>query len=170
MTTWDEIVRANGPPTYGTAWKILGHAQDCEDVMQDVFVEAHKLYVKGNVRNWPAMLKRMATFRALDLLRLRKAVDSIEGLPITDPSPGPQALAIRHEDEVRLQTLVAELPPRQAAVFCLRYFDELSHDEIATALEISLNAVAIALHKARVSLRDGLSSTYITIVSKEQQL
>ncbi|MDX1927896.1 MAG: sigma-70 family RNA polymerase sigma factor, partial [Pirellulaceae bacterium] len=44
--------------------------------------------------------------------------------------------------------------PRQAAVFCLAYFEELSAEEIALALEISTNAVGLALHKARAKLQE----------------
>jgi len=33
--TWNDIVHVHGPPTYRTAWRILGHAQDCEDDLQE---------------------------------------------------------------------------------------------------------------------------------------
>jgi RNA polymerase sigma factor (sigma-70 family) len=57
------------------------------------------------------------------------------------------------EAEMQIRALIAGLPPRQAEVFCLSHFEELSHDEIAQTLQISANAVSIALHKARLALR-----------------
>jgi len=63
-------------------------------------------------------------------------------------------MAIDQEETLRLRAIVADLPPRQAAVFCMAHFEELSHDEIAGTLEISNGAVAMALHKARAKLRE----------------
>lgn len=153
MTPWNQIVREHGPPTYRTAWRILQHAQDCEDVLQEVFLEAHEKFVRGEITHPRTFLSRLVTFRAIDLLRRRRAVDSIEEASTLDQSPGPDRAVIEREEELRLRTIVADLPPRQAAVFCMAHFDELSHGEIATTLEITNGAVAMALHKARVRLR-----------------
>ncbi len=93
------------------------------------------------------------TFRALDSLRRRKEVYSLDESPVYDESLDPELAAMHREEEMRLRGIVAALPARQAAVFCLAHFEELSHEEIATTLEISTNAVAMALHKARAGLR-----------------
>lgn len=154
MTTWNDIVRVHGPPTYSTAWRILGHAQDCEDVLQEAFIEAHKLFIAGKIANPQAFLNRLVTFRALDALRRRKTRGSVDPSTLVDESLGPPEKAIEQEDDMRLRAIVAELPPRQAAVFCMTHFEELSREEIADLLEISTNAVAMALHKARVTLRE----------------
>lgn len=153
MVNWNQIVREHGPPTYQTAWRILYHAQDCEDVMQEVFIEAHKLYVSGKVTHWRTFLHRLVTFRALDFLRRRKTNEPLSERSIVDATPGPVEALARQENTTWIRNLVAKLPDRQAAVFCLVHFDELSHEEIARTLDISLNAVAMALHKARKSLR-----------------
>jgi len=52
-----------------------------------------------------------------------------------------------------LREAIGQLPDGQAAVFSLRYFDELSYDQIAQALGISPAAVGMALRKARVKLQ-----------------
>ncbi len=153
MTTWNDIVHVHGPPTYRTAWRILGHTQDCEDVLQEAFIEAHKMFVAGKIGNPQAFLNRLVTFRALDALRRRKTLSSVDPSTFVDGSLGPPEKVIEHEDDMRLRAIVAELPPRQAAVFCMTHFEELSHEEIADSLEISSNAVAMALHKARATLR-----------------
>jgi RNA polymerase sigma-70 factor (ECF subfamily) len=56
---------------------------------------------------------------------------------------------------------VAQLPPREAAVFCLRYFEDLSYQDIASTLNIRLGAAATALHKARARL-EGLLAEAVT--------
>ena len=74
MTNWERIVREHGGMVFGTAWRVLGHAADCEDVVQEVFLEAHKLQQSQPVRNWPGLLRKLATYRALaqSLVRLGK--------------------------------------------------------------------------------------------------
>ncbi len=64
----------------------------------------------------------------------------------------PDEAAVSHELADRLRVALAELPPREAEVFCLRYFDDLSYQEIADTLSVSGGAVAMALHKARAKL------------------
>ena len=153
MSDWEEIVSEHGPPTYRSAWRILRQTEDCEDCLQDVFVEAHKLYLAGKVTHWRTFLSRLVTFRALDLLRRRKKTTSLDHMQLFDASIGPEAAIIAAEDIVRVRELIAELPKHQAAVFCLVHLEELSHVEIANTLNITTNAVALALHKARASLR-----------------
>jgi RNA polymerase sigma-70 factor (ECF subfamily) len=153
---WEEIVRDHGPAAYQTAWRILRHAEDCEDVLQNVFMEAHKLFVDGTVTHWRTFLSRLVTYRALDALRRRKATFSLENVTLADPSGDPEDIAIRVEEAARVRAIVAELPKRQAAVFCLAHFEELSNKEIANTLEISTGAVAMALHKGRGNLRSVL--------------
>jgi RNA polymerase sigma-70 factor (ECF subfamily) len=91
----------------------------------------------------------MATRRALDRLRRRKPIadeNEIASLPSTE---NPIENAIARELESRLRHAVAELPPREAEVFCLRCFDGLSYVQIAELLGISQSAVSTALNKAR---------------------
>jgi len=158
VNSWNEIVRQHGPPTYRAAWRVLQHAQDCEDVVQEVFIEAHKLFERGEIKHPRTLLNRMVTFRAIDLIRKRRATDSIEtsaeSSSLRDSAPGPDNSAINEEETLRLRAIVGELPSRQSAVFCLVHFEELSHNEIAQTLEISKGAVAMALHKARAKLRE----------------
>jgi RNA polymerase sigma-70 factor (ECF subfamily) len=157
MESWEEIVNEHGPPAFHAAWRILRHPQDCEDVVQEVFIEAHRMVSKGKVRNWCAFLVRLATCRALDALRGRRSFSEFEPTLLSSRSMGPDENAMAKEETMQIRALVAGLAPRQAAVFCLAHFEELSHDEIAETLEISVNAVSIALHKARLALRSLLN-------------
>jgi len=152
VTDWDRIVREHGPVVFATAWRILGHAADTEDVVQEVFLQAHQMAQVEVVRCWEALLRRLAACRALDRLRQRRATVSIDSLALTTTSDDPEAIAMERELAGRLRQAVALLPRREATVFCLRYFDDLSYEEIAETLQISLGAVGTALHKARTRL------------------
>lgn len=159
MTDWDRIVREYGPLVFTTAWRILGHVADTEDVVQEVFLQVHQLQRTDPVRHWGGLLRRLAACRALDRLRQRKNTVSLNGLSLVGPDVGPEAAAVERELSERLRSALAKLPDREAAVFCLRYFDDLSYQEIADALRIRTGAVASALHKARLKLESFLLET-----------
>lgn len=152
MTDWDRIVRQYGPMVFATAWRILGNAADAEDVVQDVFLQIHQLQQTRPVRYWVALLRRLAACRALDRLRQRRPVVPLDDLHVASSNEGPEAAAMSHELADRLRQAVAQLPEREGAIFCLRYFDDLSYQQIADTLNIRPGSVAAALHKARARL------------------
>jgi len=152
VTDWDRIVREHGPVVFATAWRILGHAADAEDVVQEVFLQAHQMQQQETVRSWEALLRRLAACRALDRLRQRRSLVPIDGLSLASTADDPEAIAVGRELSDRLRLALARLPRREATVFCLRYFDDLSYEDIAETLQIRVGAVATALHKARARL------------------
>jgi RNA polymerase sigma-70 factor (ECF subfamily) len=157
-TDWNELVRREGPGVYRAAWRILGHEADTEDVVQNVFLEAHRQWCTRPTAEWIGILRSMATRRALDLLRRRRsfaASDELLAVPATDD---PVASAIERELAARLTQVLADLPPREAEVFCLRFFEDFSYEQIAAQLGISGSAVSTALNKARAKLETMLDS------------
>jgi RNA polymerase sigma-70 factor (ECF subfamily) len=137
---------------FGQAWRILGHAADAEDVVQDVFLQAHQLNKEQPVRHWPAFLRRLTACRALDRLRQRKAGVPLGGLALYSTEDGPDEALLGKELAERLREAIATLPPREGSVFCLRYFEDLPYTQIAEVLQIQVGAVGAALHKARAKL------------------
>jgi RNA polymerase sigma-70 factor (ECF subfamily) len=152
VADWDRIVREHGPMVFATAWRILGHAADAEDVVQDVFLQVHQLHQAGPVRYWVGLLRRLATCRALDRLRQRRHPVSLDSIPLASSGPSPEAALLEKELAERLRQAIAQLPQREGAVFCMRYFEDLSYQQIAESLHIRSGAVAAALHKARAKL------------------
>jgi RNA polymerase sigma-70 factor, ECF subfamily len=157
VTDWERVVREHGPRVFGMAWRILGHAADAEDVVQEVFLQAHQLQRTKPVQHWGAFLHRLATCRALDRLRQRRGTVSLEGHEAICTTNNPEEAAIGRELAGRLRDAVAQLPEREAGVFCMRYYEDLSYEDIAAALNIQVGAVGVALHKARAKLEVQLS-------------
>lgn len=149
---WHELVESTGPVVYGIAWRILGHPQDAEDTVQDVFFEVHRLWSTRQAQDWRAVLRRMAVCRALDRVRQRRASVSADDLDLTEHRPGPQEIVAGQELEVLLREAIGRLPDREAEVFCLRFFDDRDYSEIAALLGITSSSVGTALHKARQKL------------------
>jgi RNA polymerase sigma-70 factor, ECF subfamily len=154
LTDWETLVRECAPMAFQTAWRILGHLQDTEDAVQEGLVEAFRAHRAGEVRNWGGLVRTAATSRALDRLRKRRTVEVLPENLASPANVGPDQLAEARELAQWLRNAVALLPARQAEVFSLRYFGELSNAEIAATLNITSEAVAMALFKARASLAD----------------
>lgn len=140
---------------YRTALRIVGQAADAEDVLQDVFMEVHRLWQSREVANWEALLRSLATRRAIDHLRKNKGEESLQQ-PIADHRVAPDELIREQELQAEVRRAMARLPQQQAEVFALHYLDEQSHQEIAASLKISAHSVAVALHKARAKLETDL--------------
>ena len=158
MTSWEEVVREHGPMAFAAAWRVLGHAGDTEDAVQEAFLSAFHLHRSQKVASWGALLRRLATCRALDLLRKRHPCQ-----PLTLDAPAavftqPETVAVASELAQRLRQALLKLAPREAEVFSLRYFGEMTNEQIAEELEMSTGTVAVALHKARARLRDLLET------------
>ena len=112
--------------------------------------------------NWGGLLRQLAARRALDLLRRRRAasvaaaaVGAVARHAAAPASTDPQAAAVVAEQADALRRALAELPAREAEVFSLRHFGDLSNADVAATLRITPNAAA-ALSKARARLRAAL--------------
>ncbi len=166
MTDWNSIVRKHGRVAWLTAYRLLGNYADASDCYQNTFLEAFKVAHREGVRNWPPLLRRLATARALDMLRTRyrdksriEPAQDVLNTPAVDPSPVQRAEAVELAD--RLRAALTQLPPQQAEVFCLCSFDEMSYRQIAGRLELDTNTVGVLLHRARKHLQGLLASVQL---------
>ena len=121
-------------------------------MVQEVFLEAFQLRQKQAVGNWAGLLRMVATRRALDRLRRRRKTEPLDGMECARADSSPHDAAVASELADRLREAIGQLPDGQAAVFSLRYFDELSYEQIAETLGIEPSAVGMSLHKARAKL------------------
>ena len=69
MTDWSQVVQQHGAIVWKTVYRLLHNEADAADCFQDTFISAVKLSESLEVRNWPGLLKRLATARASDRLR-----------------------------------------------------------------------------------------------------
>jgi RNA polymerase sigma-70 factor (ECF subfamily) len=92
------------------------------------------------------------------MLRKEKRIlpGAVEGLGLTDPRPGPEALAANSEQAEAVQEAVLALPEASRAVLVLREYESLSYQEIAEALDIPVGTVMSRLNYARKLLREKL--------------
>ncbi len=158
MTDWDDIVARHGRVVWETAWRMLGNHADALDCYQESFLDALKVVRRETVRDWPALLRRLATARAMDLLRgrYRRAGRNrplVNELSVISPQPGPRQLAEADDLLEQLRRELAQLPDRQADVFCLVALEGLSYREVGDRLKLDTSAVGMLLSRARRRLR-----------------
>lgn len=137
---------------YRAALRIVGQRSDAEDVVQEVFFEVHRRHWPQGADNWEALLRTMATRRALDSVRRRKVKLRPLGSDLEQRGAEPEESARLREFEELVRAGIARLPRQQAEVITLHCLEGSSHQEIARELRISLHSVASALHKARTRL------------------
>src|SRR5437588_7290403 len=161
MTDWSQIVQEHGPLVWRTAYRLLNQDADAADCFQRTFVSALEVALVERVRHWPALLRRLATARALDQLRQRRREtdrmrSGFDEALIPDKSAAPDQAAAASELAEHLRRALAELEPRQAQVFCLACLEEVGYAEIAQQPGITVNHVGVLLNRARGDLRERL--------------
>jgi RNA polymerase sigma-70 factor (ECF subfamily) len=174
MIDWDELIRREGPAVWRTAYGLVRNRDDADECYQETFLAALELSTRQPVHNWPALLQRLATRRAIDRVR-RKLRSGRREEPANltlaegaeaDPSEQAQAAELARA----LQWAVAELPQRQAEVFWLHDLGDWSHQQIADQLGITPNAVGVILHRARQKLQELLNiQTRISAALRQQR-
>lgn len=155
---------------YRVALRITGREEDALDVVQDAFIKAFDgltgFQRESGFKTW---LLRIATNRALDVLRARKVrlAVSLEGgdgsedvatdahTPVDDATPGDSMERV--ELEQRLQRAIEALPPDQKSVFSLFALKGLTYGEIADVVGIPIGTVMSRLFHARKKLHGMLA-------------
>ena len=158
MPDWPEIIEREGESVWRTAYRLLGDRADADECFQEAFVAALEVSRREPVRDWGALLRRLASSCAID--RLRRRYRHGQNRPVADwdalpgPSPSPSQGVEDAEQAESLRAAPACLTPNQAEAFCLHHLEEWSYREIAGHLAITVDAVGVLLHRARKRLRE----------------
>ncbi|MEX2138799.1 MAG: sigma-70 family RNA polymerase sigma factor [Pirellulales bacterium] len=162
MTDWSQIVEDHGPIVWKTAYRLLGNGADAADCFQRTFLAAVELSRRQPVRHWPALLRRLATARALEQLRVRiRERGRQTGLSESDSQDGrasPLEVAQASELAEGMRIALGEVDPRQAQAFCLTQLEGHSYDEVAAELGVTVNHVGVLLNRARATLKERLAA------------
>ena len=167
------LVDALSTPIYRLGLKMLGNAQDAEDILQNTFLNAltHLPDFEGrsSVSTW---LYRIAANEALMLIRKRKSNINIEDMQPEDaddvPLPEtfvdwsvlPEKELLSNEGKKAIEAAIKKLPESLRMVFILRDVEDLSIKETAEILNLTEVNVKTRLLRARMALREQLSSYY----------
>jgi RNA polymerase sigma-70 factor, ECF subfamily len=151
----DRAFRAHHGLVFRTAYRITGNAADAEDVLQTVFLRLHRRAAHADaMENEESYLRRAAINAALDVMRSRQTDRTVEltELPAVGAHDDPREL------REALGRAMAQLKPRPAEIFALRFLEGFSNPQIARMLGISQVLVAVIVHRTRQQLRKALGA------------
>lgn len=158
------LVEAYQNSIYNLAYRMLGDAAEAEDAAQETFLRIYtRLSTYNTEKKFSSWVLSIASHYCIDRLRRRKhtpvSLDDIVSwrwLPSKDVAPEKQVLREELKDEIR--DLLDELPPHYRAVMILRYWHEMSYDEIADALGATQSTIKSRLHRARKMMAERVQS------------
>ena len=170
---FEQLVKMYDRNIFRIAQHITQNREDAEDVVQDAFLKAYenlgKFQEQSKFYTW---LVRIAVNEALMRLRRRRPERMVsldeevkteeDSMPreVADWSPNPEQLYSQAELREILSRTVQGLPPSFRTVFVLRDVENLSTEETAEALDLSVPAVKSRLLRARLQLRERLNKYF----------
>lgn len=154
-------------PVFHMIYKMVRNNDDAEDLTIEAFAKAFKNLAKFNPEyTFSTWLFRIATNNCIDFIRKKKLKtfsinssvtddngDSVQ-IDIKDNNLNPAEITMKKQKIEIMRLVVTKLPPKYQLLVNLRYFDELSYDEIAKELDAPLGTVKAQLHRARELLLD----------------
>ena len=149
-------------PVYHMVLKMVRNVDDAEDLTIEAFSKAFKnLHRFKKDYTFSTWLFRIATNNAIDFIRKKKldtfsldtsytddAGESVS-MDVLDPDLTPEEETVKTQKIELVQMFVTKLPTKYQRLVRLRYFDELSYEEIAQELDAPLGTVKAQLHRAR---------------------
>jgi RNA polymerase sigma-70 factor (ECF subfamily) len=176
------LVRPFQDRIYNAAYRILGSAEEAEEVVQDTYIKVHQGIDKFNKSSsFAAWVFRIAHNSCLDTIRFRQRKRSLQTLAFdplaapegdgadgtsqvvsqaADPGPGPAELLDKDEQGKFIAAKLNELPDSQRAVLVLHDIEGFSYQEIADIVGEKIGTVRSRLHYGRLKLRELLEPYY----------
>jgi RNA polymerase sigma-70 factor (ECF subfamily) len=169
---YETLIRRFQTPVYNLAWRLLDDPADAGDVVQEVFLKVFRnvgsFRGDSSLRTW---IYRIAVNESHNrrrwLFRHRKGETGIDDVfpaddnreaPLIDSGETPFDFTVNREAQLLLEEGLAAISPALRAALVLREIEELSYEEIATVLEVSIGTVKSRIVRGRESLRHYLAS------------
>ena len=163
-----ELVERHQILVLGTVARMLGSNSDVEDIGQQVFVRvwksAGRYVARAKFTTWLLKITRNLVFNELRRSKRRSHIplqtdSDAEELPLREEGVStPDAAALENELQKAIDEAIAQLPETQRMAVILRRYEEMSYEQIADVLDLSVPAVKSVLFRARTELRERLSS------------
>jgi RNA polymerase sigma factor (sigma-70 family) len=167
--SYAELLERYRDAIYFMLLKMVNNSSDAEDLTIEAFGKAFK-NLQQYTPNYAfsTWLFKIATNNCIDFIRKRRAnlvsidhSDDHEGMPVNiqDDKPDPEENIINEQKIKLMREVVTRLKPRYRKLIELRYFNELSYEEISEELELPIGTVKAQLFRARELLYNILKNT-----------
>jgi RNA polymerase sigma-70 factor, ECF subfamily len=159
---WGELYRLYAPAIFRFCRRALPAREDAEDATTEIFMKVRqKLGTYDASRPFTAWLYKVASNHCWDMLRRRRIrqdleTGDLETLPLEHPDPSQlERLQAQHTSK-EVNKGLTRLPDRARMALVLRYYADMSYDEIAETLGVRRAFVGVLLLRARHQLREAL--------------
>ncbi len=159
---FDELVRRTFVETFTLARRLTGNEEDGRDVVQEAYLRAWKGIGKfrgdAAFSTWLYRITANSASTHVHRRRRHRAEPFAEGFEPVDAHAEEQISQGAESAETleRISLALDDLPPKLRSVVVLKDVYDLSHDDIAGELGITVSAAKVRLHRARRKLRDAL--------------
>lgn len=163
QSAFGKLAEAYQVPVYNLAYRMLGNASEAEEAAQETFLKAYThLRTYDHERKFSTWLLSIASHHCIDRLRRRRFTWlSIDDNPmlswLTADQGKPEESALRAEVGNEVRDLLSRLEPPYRLPLILRYWHDLSYEEIAETMGITEAAVKSRLHRARHQMADAMA-------------
>jgi RNA polymerase sigma-70 factor, ECF subfamily len=157
---WGELYREYAPAIFRFCRRAMPTREDAEDATMDIFVKVRqKLSQYDATRPFSAWLYTVAANHCWDLLRRRKLrqdleTGEVENMPLEHPDPGQLEQLVQQRTSQEIRRAMDKLPSRSHMALVLRYYSDMSYDDIASTLGVRRTFVGVVLLRARHQLRE----------------
>ena len=159
---WGELYREYAPAIFRFCRRALPTREDAEDATMEIFTKLReKLGQYDMTRSFTAWLYRVAANHCWDTLRRRKIrqdkeTEDVENVPLEHPDPDQLERLIQERTSEEVRKALSRLGARARMALVMRYYSDMSYDEIADALGVRRAFVGVVLLRARHELRQAL--------------
>jgi len=159
-----ELYRRYVRRVFGLCRYMLDSRESAEDATSEVFLKLQRSIESydGSIP-FPRWLLRVAGNQCIDSLRRRgrrvliEVDDGAAVIEAASPEPSPLGAVISTQERAQVRDTIASLPENYRVPLVLRYYSELSYDEIAQKLDLERNYVAALIFRAKQELRRRLA-------------
>ena len=162
---WGDLYREYAPAIFRFCRTALPIREDAEDATMEIFMKLRdKLSQYDETRAFSAWLYKVAANHCWDLLRRRKIrqdkeTEDLENVPLVHPDPSQLDRMIEQKSSEEVRRALDKLGSRARMALVMRYYSDMSYDEIADALGVRRAFVGVVLLRARHELRQALGDT-----------
>jgi len=152
-----QLVETYQTPVYNLCYRMMGDSGEAEDAAQETFLRAYQSLKRyDRQRPFITWLLSIAAHYCIDQIRKRRLpaipLDVLPDEAVPDALPGPESASATRESQRRMRLLLQSLNPQDRAAIVLRYWYDLSEEEISSALSLTVSAVKSRLHRSRKEL------------------
>lgn len=174
------LIRRYQNRIFNAAYRILGNAEEAEDVVQDTCIKVHQNIENFNKNSsFAAWIFRISHNSCMDIVRTKQRKKNLQTVPFdpqadldgadahsnvvsqaADPGPGPSDLLDTREQGAVVAEKLALLPESQRAVLILHDVEGFSYEEVASIVGEKIGTVRSRIHYGRQKLRELLEPYY----------